>query len=93
MKRLILTSNYSYNAHAWVIDGCYTNSRTRRVYGIDNLTYTTFLDKEFFVHCNWGWRDNGNGNSNGYYHYGVFQVRNYYFVKNWKVYINIQPSE
>ena len=37
--------------------------------------------------------DNGNGNSNGYYHYGVFQVHNYYFVKNWKVYINIQPSE
>lgn len=91
--RSVRTSNYSYNAHAWVIDGCYTNSRTRRVYGIDNLTYTTFLDKEFFVHCNWGWRDNGNGNSNGYYHYGVFQVHNYYFVKNWKVYINIQPSE
>ena len=37
--------------------------------------------------------DNGNGNSNGYYHYGVFQVRNYYFVKNWKVYTNIRPSE
>ena len=91
--RSVRTSNYSYNAHAWVIDGCYTNSRTRRVYGIDNLTYTTFLDKEFFVHCNWGWRDNGNGNSNGYYHYGVFQVRNYYFVKIWKVYTNIRPSE
>ena len=61
------------NAHTWVVDGYvkqkrngqYVGMKTGKIYG----GKTEFRE---MAHCNWGWE----GNHDGYYYSGVFDVNN-----------------
>ncbi len=50
------------HAHAWVIDGSATLTRTKRTF-INGVLSNTSTQSQFMLHCNYGWA----GNADGYY--------------------------
>lgn len=69
---VISTKTYYDGGHAWVIDGLLESKRSRTDY-CDGQKVSSFVERRYLVHCNWGWR----GRDNGYYYNGVFNAKNH----------------
>lgn len=57
--------------HAWVLDGAALRGRTMYCYDrAGNLLSTKDSERQFLIHCNWGW----GGSNNGYFLKNVFDT-------------------
>lgn len=57
--------------HAWVIDGCIIQGRSKKIKGVSGEILNQFETRKL-VHCNFGW----GGVADGYYSPGVFDTSN-----------------